>query len=140
MTYARDVISTDTAFLLASETITWAARKLRDCGADALWVVGADGELQGRLSEHDIVVTCLANGADPAHMLVCECAAEPGVVVDAAEHVSTVLRLLADHRAPRLPVVDERGCYLGVVTQEAVLAAVRAEHQHARATANRVSG
>lgn len=121
MTTVHEAMCTNPPFVLAGDTLLLAARKLRESGLHALPAIGPGGELQGTLTSHDIVVGCIANGGNPDHAVVCEYLREADVV-RAGEPLDAALRTMAELRLDRLPVVDERGRFVGILTHDAALA------------------
>jgi CBS domain-containing protein len=66
MANARDIMTGDAECVSANDTLTDAARKLRDLQVGATPICGDDNRLKGMLTDRDIVVKCIAAGGDPA--------------------------------------------------------------------------
>jgi CBS domain-containing protein len=80
---------------------------MRDLNVGALPICGDDDRLQGIITDRDIVVQCLAEGRDPAKVTARELGDGTLVWIDAGADQSEVVRLLAEHRIRRLPVIED---------------------------------
>ncbi len=66
MATARDIMTGGVECVGENETLTDAARKMRDLDVGSLPICGEDSRLKGMLTDRDIVVKVLAAGKDPA--------------------------------------------------------------------------
>lgn len=115
----RDVMTPDPAWLAADETVDRAAALFAESGAGVLPVCTRDRRPVGVVTDRDIVVRVLAQGADPCATRVGEVAEGPVVVADAGDPVAATAECLARHRLRRLPVVDG-GRLVGIVSRRDV--------------------
>jgi CBS domain-containing protein len=99
MTAAAECARTD-------ETLADAARKMRDLDVGALPICGDDDRLQGVVTDRDIVVRCVAEGADPTSTPVSELANGKPVTIGADDPIDEALRTMIEHGVRRLPVID----------------------------------
>lgn len=112
--YLRDIMTQKPVTLQSTDTVIAAARSMRDGNIGDVVVVD-NGQVQGILTDRDIVVRALAEGRDPARTTVGEiCSKElttlsPGAAIGDAEN------LMRDKAIRRLPVV-EGGRPVGIVT------------------------
>jgi CBS domain-containing protein len=106
MTTARDIMTDDAQCARADETLTDAARKMRDLGVGALPICGEDDRLKGVLTDRDIVVRCVAEGADPTATPVSELAEGKPVTIGADDPIDEALRTMIEYGVRRLPVID----------------------------------
>ncbi len=112
--YLRDIMTQKPVTLQSTDTVIAAARSMRDGNIGDVVVV-ENGQVQGILTDRDIVVRALAEGRDPARTTVGEiCSKElttlsPGAAIGDAEN------LMRDKAIRRLPVV-EGGRPVGIVT------------------------
>jgi CBS domain-containing protein len=106
MTTARDIMTEDAQCARADETLTDAARKMRDLGVGALPICGEDDRLKGVLTDRDIVVRCVAEGADPTATPVSELAEGKPVTIGADDPIDEALRTMIEYGVRRLPVID----------------------------------
>jgi CBS domain-containing protein len=100
----------------ASETVMEAARKMRDANVGVLPVVGEDRILRGLITDRDLVVRAMAEGADPSITLVAECATRDLVCARRDSPLDEALEVMSDCQIGRLPVVDYDNRVVGIVT------------------------
>lgn len=105
-TTARDIMTGGVECAASTDTLTEAARKLRDLGVGALPICGPDEKLQGMITDRDIVVKCVADGGNPGEVAVSELAEGKPVTIGADDPVEEALRTMTQHGVRRLPVID----------------------------------
>jgi CBS domain-containing protein len=103
---ARDIMSTGTECVSASDTLETAARRMAKEGVGAMPICGDDDRLKGMLTDRDIVVKAIARGKDVARTLVSELAEGKPVTIGADDPIDEALRTMIEHGVRRLPVVD----------------------------------
>ncbi|MEO3765573.1 CBS domain-containing protein [Streptomyces sp. B8F3] len=91
------------------------ARRMRDHDIGAVLVTD-DGELRGVVTDRDLVVRVLAAGRDPGNTTVADACSQELVSVGPGERVDRAVELMRKHALRRLPVVDDCGGVLGVVS------------------------
>jgi CBS domain-containing protein len=106
MTTARDIMTDGAECARAGETLTDAARKMRDLGVGALPICGDGDRLKGVVTDRDIVVRCVAEGADPTSTSVSELAEGKPVTIGADDPIDEALRTMIEYGVRRLPVID----------------------------------
>jgi CBS domain-containing protein len=89
-----------------NDTLTDAARKMRDLDVGALPICGDDNRLAGIITDRDIVLKSVADGNDPASVKVSELAEGKPVTIGADDDIDEVLRTMREHGVRRLPVID----------------------------------
>ena len=103
----------------AGDSIVDAAKLMK--GEDTGVAPIVDGErLVGVVTDRDIVVRVVAEGRDPATTRIDEIASRNLVTIDPQQDLDEALRLMAQHQVRRLPVVEEDGRLIGVVTRDVV--------------------
>lgn len=100
----RDVMTPDPIGVYYEQTIGEAARIMRDSGVGAVLVV-RDGALGGVVTDRDLVVRALAEGAGPEAPVGPLCS-ERLVGVEASQDVAEAERLMRENAVRRLPVVE----------------------------------
>jgi CBS domain-containing protein len=115
MSTAREIMSGSPQCASADDTLTEAARKMRDLSVGFLPICGEDERLSGVVTDRDIVLR-VADGADPAAVPVADIAEGKPVTVGADDAVEEVLRTMSEHGVRRLPVIDGHRL-VGVVSQ-----------------------
>jgi CBS domain-containing protein len=106
MTTARDIMTGGVECVAADETLTTAARKMRDLEVGALPICGEDNRLKGMLTDRDIVIGCIAAGGDPDSTKAGDLAQGKPVTIGADDSVEEALRTMSEHAVRRLPVID----------------------------------
>jgi CBS domain-containing protein len=116
MTTARDIMTGGAECASVNDTLVDAARKLRDLDVGALPICGENDRLQGMITDRDIVVKCIADGADPGSVKVSELADGKPVTIGADDSVEQALKTMSQHGVRRLPVIDGHDL-VGVISQ-----------------------
>jgi len=79
-------------------------------------VVLEDGRLCGILTDRDIVVRVLATGDDPSSVRVGDVCSRVLTTVSERDRISDAVRLIRAKAVRRLPVVDDDGKLVGIVS------------------------
>jgi CBS domain-containing protein/ribosome-associated toxin RatA of RatAB toxin-antitoxin module len=116
MATARDIMTGSAECVSVNDTLTDAARKLRDLDIGAMPICGEDNRLKGMLTDRDIVIKCIAEGRDPAATKVSQLAEGKPVTIGADDSVEEALRTMKAHGVRRLPVIDGHDL-IGIVSQ-----------------------
>jgi CBS domain-containing protein len=74
------------------------------------------GRLCGFVTDHDIVVRAVANGMDPATTPLSDLVSDLVFVVRPDQPAAAALALMGQHALRRLPVVDDTGALVGMVS------------------------
>lgn len=110
-----EMMTTDPRTVRGQATIEDAARIMRDADIGDVIVLDDSGRVAGIITDRDLVVRALADGADPAQVQVASLLDEEVISIAPDASVETALELMRDHKVRRLPVIeDER--LVGVVT------------------------
>ena len=102
-----------------SATIAEAARLMRQHHTGDLIVTDdSDGtrEPVGIVTDRDIVMEVIAKGRDIDRTRVSEVMATPVVVASGSENVGAAIDRMRTHGVRRLPIVDDAGIVLGIIT------------------------
>lgn len=111
----RDVMTPNPCAIPASASVMEAAQLMR--GNDIGDVVVLEGErLYGILTDRDIVVRALAEGADPREKTVGDICSRVLTTIEPSASVGQAVRLMRAKAIRRLPVVDESGHVMGIVS------------------------
>jgi CBS domain-containing protein len=116
MTTARELMTPDAECIDERETLATAAAKMRDLDIGALPICGEDNRLKGVLTDRDIVVRVVAEGADPNAFTAADLAQGNPVTIGADDSAEEALRTMAEHEVRRLPVIDGH-MLVGMVSQ-----------------------
>lgn len=116
MTTAKDIMHTGATCVGEHETLTAAARHMRDLGVGALPICGDDDRLHGMITDRDIVIKCLAAGNDPNATTAGELAQGSTYQVEADAGIEEMLNVMEEHQVRRLPVIDNHRL-VGIVSE-----------------------
>jgi CBS domain-containing protein len=116
MVTAREIMHANVHSVSAHDTLTMAAARMRDMHVGSLPVLGAEGGLQGIITDRDIVVRCLADGHDPNRTTAHELVHATPISVDADAIVSEVLDTMEQNEIRRVPVVED-GSVVGIISE-----------------------
>ena len=110
-----EVMVREVQTLPASATIAEAARRMRDNNVGVLPIVEGD-RIRAVVTDRDLVVRGLATGLDPASARAVDCATREPIAARPDWSVDRALSTMAENQVGRLPVVDEEGRVIGIVT------------------------
>jgi CBS domain-containing protein len=116
MTTAREIMTGGAECAQIDETVTEAARRMRELGVGALPICGEDNRLKGVITDRDIVLNCVAEGMDTTQARVEEYAGDEVVTIGADDSVEEALATMARAGVRRLPVIDGHEL-VGMVSQ-----------------------
>ncbi len=112
--YLRDIMTQNPVTVQTTDTVVAAARSMRDGNIGDVVVVER-GQIQGILTDRDIVVRALAEGRDPASTTVGEICSRELATMSPADSISDAVTMMRDKAIRRLPVVDG-GRPVGIVS------------------------
>lgn len=111
----RDIMTPNPHTIQPSASVLDAAQIMRK--SDVGDVIVVEGKrLFGILTDRDIVVRALAEGRDPESTRVSEICSRELTTVQATASVGTVVRTMREKALRRLPVVEETGEVVGIVS------------------------
>jgi CBS domain-containing protein len=106
----RDLVTIDT-----SASLVYAANTMRETNVGMLPIVDGD-RLRAVLTDRDLVVRAVARQADLTTTRAVECATEQPLTARPDWTVDRALEVMAREQVGRLPVVDDEGRLVGIVT------------------------
>jgi CBS domain-containing protein len=101
----RQAMTTNPRSIATTDSVVDAARVMRDEHVGSLPVV-EDGRLVGMITDRDIAIRIVAEGADPQSVKVGEIASRRVVTADPDQDLDDARGLMAQHQVRRLPVVE----------------------------------
>ena len=115
---ARELMTADPACVTRDDSVQLAAQLMRDRDVGLIPVLRGSGsrELAGVLTDRDIAIRCVAAGRG-ADTLVGDIMSGDVRTVTSDDDVRTVMTLMGREQVRRIPVVDERGSVVGIVSQ-----------------------
>jgi CBS domain-containing protein len=118
----QDIMSVEPNTVTPDTPITEAARIMKDHNIGMLPVVESEGSkrLVGVVTDRDITIRHVAEG-HLSDCLVREAMTDNVSTCKADENVDRVMTLMAEEQVRRIPIIDERGDLIGVVSQADIL-------------------
>lgn len=112
----RDLMTSNPRTVSSDSTVVEAARIMRDEDTGIVPIVDGD-RLVGTITDRDITIRVIAEEKDAKSTGVREVASTDLVTIDPQQDLDEALRLMAQHQVRRLPVVEEGGRLVGIVSQ-----------------------
>jgi len=114
---ARDVMTPDPACCTPNTTLDEVAKLMaqNDCGE--IPVVDVGDTVVGVVTDRDIVCRVVAEGKNPIAYTAETCMSQPAVTVHTDAPIDEVVATMEKHQIRRVPVVDERDCCVGIISQ-----------------------
>jgi len=119
--FEREVVSVSLETLVVD-----AARRMRDARVGCV-VVSRAGHPVGILTDRDIAVRVVAEGRDPQQTTVSEVATYEAVTLKTSDNRSTAAIRMREHGVRRLPIVNDAGKLVGMVTADDLIAQLTRE-------------
>jgi len=112
----RDVMTKNPLSLPESASLSQAARAMRDSHIGVVLVTDSSDKLAGLVTDRDIVVRAIAEGQDPNHVPLSRVLSKPEYELEADAPIDRAVKMMSDAKVRRLPVVDEQGRCIGIVS------------------------
>jgi CBS domain-containing protein len=112
----REVMTSNPSTIETDGFVVEAAKIMKQEDAGVVPVT-ENGRLIGMVTDRDIAIRVVAEGKDPQSTSIREVASTDLVTIDPQQDLDEALRLMAQHKVRRLPVVEEDGRLVGVVAQ-----------------------
>ena len=110
-----DIMTRDVEFVLPSATVAEAAMAMGDLSVGAL-PVGSAEDLQGILTDRDILFRVVATGNSNSDTLVADVMTPTVYSCRQEDRLTAALDLMAARNVRRLPVLDAGGTMVGLIT------------------------
>jgi CBS-domain-containing membrane protein len=114
---AKDLMTKDPACCNTDTSLREVARLMVDCNCGEIPVVDESERPIGVVTDRDITCRTVAEGKNPLQMTASEVMSTPCVTVSQNASIEECARIMEDNLIRRVPVVDERGCCCGIVSQ-----------------------
>ena len=117
----RDAMVPEPTKLAAAASAQEAGRCFADSGdVRAVFVTEQDGRLRGVVTRKTLVREVVAAGLDPGAVSLREIAEPPNFTLDAGLELESAFRFLEEQDLERVPVVEEGGRLVGVLSRAVV--------------------
>lgn len=135
---AYQVMTHQVAAVHADAPLARAARLMADCDCGALPVLGDGDRLVGMLTDRDLALRLFARSLDPRSARVVDCMTHVAYACHAQDYLIDCMRQMSRHQVRRIPIVDDVGRLVGIVSQADVArhAGIRDESDERRALAD----
>jgi CBS-domain-containing membrane protein len=110
-------MTNDVVTVYPEDRLGYAARLMRDYDCGALPVIDRDGRLIGILTDRDISMRIVANESDTHDTIVADCMTDGAFAGHAEDSVRECMRRMSRHRIRRLPIINDWGQVVGIVSQ-----------------------
>jgi CBS domain-containing protein len=114
---AGDLMSRDVITVYPEDRVGYAARLMRDYDFGSLPVVDREGHLIGIITDRDISMRLVANEADTHNTVVADGMTDGAFACHAEDSVRECMRQMSRHRIRRLPIINDWGQVVGIVSQ-----------------------
>ncbi|MFC3572562.1 CBS domain-containing protein [Streptomyces yaanensis] len=112
--HVRDIMTAEPVTVEPQASVESVAQVMRDQNIGAVLVTEGD-ELRGLVSDRDLVVRALAEGADPEETTVARACSDDLITISPDEDLDRAVQLMREHHVRRIPVV-EGGHPVGIVS------------------------
>jgi len=115
----REVMSQNPACCTPDDSAQTVARIMRDRSVGAVPVVADDQSriLIGMITDRDFCCSVVADGLDPKTTTIQRFISANPISCREGENIERCERLMQNHQVRRVPVVDEKGSVIGIVSQ-----------------------
>ena len=111
----RDMMTAEVVTAEPDTTLEEIAINMRDEDTGAIPVID-DGELVGIVTDRDIVTRCIAQGKECSEMVAEDVMTRDVDMIEVDASLEDASRLMSEKQVRRLPVVDENGAFVGMLS------------------------
>jgi predicted transcriptional regulator len=102
-------------------TVLDAAKYMTDMNVGSVIITDGKNKPVGILTDRDIVTKVIANEKEPKSVRVKDIMTSPVTTINVEKDIIDATRLMAEHWIRRLPVVDQTGKVVGVMSLDDIL-------------------
>lgn len=123
----QDIMTKDPSCVTADATVREAAQAMKRDDVGIIPVVAGQNErrLLGVVTDRDIAIRCVAEGKDGSCRVRDVMSADDLATCKVDDDVDDVMGAMRSEKVRRIPIVDERGSLVGIVSQADVLLKTR---------------
>jgi CBS domain-containing protein len=136
----QDIMTRDPSCVTADATVREAAQVMRreDVGIVPVVEGSAGKKLVGVVTDRDIAIRCVADGKDGSCRVRDVMSSDDLATCSEGDDVDKVMDAMRTEKVRRIPIVDERGSLVGIVSQADVVRKTR-DGREAERTVERIS-
>jgi CBS domain-containing protein len=116
-----DLCDRKTATVPLNATVKDAIEAMLGCHTGGAAILDGNGRVAGVFTERDVLVKVALSGSDPARTLVSELMAHPVRTAGADISPAEALAIMAEFHFRHLPIVDNKGQLLGMISMRNLL-------------------
>ncbi|MFW6040757.1 MAG: cyclic nucleotide-binding/CBS domain-containing protein [Thermoplasmatota archaeon] len=116
----QDVMSTNPIIIRKNDKVRKAAQLMKDAHVGSLVVLDEKGEMEGIVTESDIVFDTVAHGLNPEETTVENIMSTPVHTIESSDTIEDCAKKMAKLNVRRLPVV-KKGEMVGVITENDII-------------------
>ena len=116
----QDIMTTNPIIIKRDATVKRAAELMKEGNVGSLLVLDDSGELDGIITEMDIVFKTVAEGMNPEKVLINDIMSAPVHSIKPDKEIQNAAEIMADLGIRRLPVIRD-GDLLGLITENDIL-------------------
>jgi len=115
----REVMTDNPVCCLPTDTVSQAARTMRREDVGPVPVVSDDQHklLIGIVTDRDLAIKVVAESRDPNNTRVSDVMTSTIIACRESDEVSTAIRAMEEHQIRRIPVLDDEGRIVGIISQ-----------------------
>lgn len=117
MKTVKDIMTRGVECVGEHDSLTAAAKRMRELDIGSLPICGDDRRLRGMLTDRDIVIKALADGRDPSSTEAGQLAQGTPFLVHESDSVDQAMQVMTEHKVRRVPVLDDEQNLVGIVSQ-----------------------
>lgn len=118
MKTCNDVMTPNPACCMPEDSVTKAAQLMKQEDVGVVPVVeGTDRRLIGLITDRDVVINLVADGRDVNSAKVSDAMSSRMITCKPDDSIDVALDRMAENQVRRIPVVDEMGGILGIISQ-----------------------
>lgn len=136
----QDIMTKDPSCVTPDATVREAAQLMsrEDVGIVPVVDGQSDKRLVGVVTDRDITIRCVAEGKDGSCRVRDVMSTDDLATCSESDDVDAVMQAMRTEKVRRIPIVDERGSLVGIVSQADVVRKAR-DGQSAEKTVERIS-
>jgi CBS domain-containing protein len=117
--FCREVMTENPVCCLPNEPVSAAARVMRREDVGAVPVINDEQKRQliGIVTDRDLAIKVVAESRDPNHTRVSDVMTTTIIACSERDDLSSAITAMEDHQIRRLPVINEDGRIVGIISQ-----------------------